>query len=211
MIIGVGEHSYGYLSTVKEDTKQRTSCTTAITIAHRAQHNTTGYSSWTITITSQWPIELSTTQLNIWLRWEVGFDLKLGETPYLQESDCGQQCGEDVDGVGDVDQAGRRVLKSWPGFQVWGVNVHQQHPQNHLTIRSIYIFVGTEPNFNVSAYREEREDDASPYWSPNPPRLRSPFLCGLHLWKRVFRSLVRYCGVYAFSVEGQRAYIVLSC
>ena len=29
--------------------------------------------------------------------------------------------------------------------------------------------------------------------------------------KRVFRSLVRYCGVYAFSVEGQQAYIVLSC
>ena len=46
--MNVGEHSYGYLSTVKEDTKQRTSCTTAITIAHRAQHNTTGYSSWTI-------------------------------------------------------------------------------------------------------------------------------------------------------------------
>ena len=91
------------------------------------------------------------------------FDLKLGETHYLQESDCGQQCGEDVDGVGDVDQAGRRVLKSWPGFQVWGVNVHQQHPQNHLTIRSMYIFVGTESNFAVSAYREEREDDASPY------------------------------------------------
>ena len=34
-----------YLSTVNEETKQRTSWTMAITIAHSAQHNTTGYSS----------------------------------------------------------------------------------------------------------------------------------------------------------------------
>ena len=47
MMIGdsIMEASRSYLSTVKDDTKHRTSCTTAITIAHRAQHNTTGYSS----------------------------------------------------------------------------------------------------------------------------------------------------------------------
>ena len=50
----------------------------------------------------------------------------------LQEGHGGEEGGEDVDGVGDVDQAGRRVLQSRSGFQVGRVHVHQQHPQNHL-------------------------------------------------------------------------------
>ena len=140
------------------------------------------------------------------------FDLKLGETHYLQESDCGQQCGEDVDGVGDVDQAGRRVLKSWPGFQVWGVNVHQQHPQNHLTIRSIYIFVGTDFNRDLCRPTVKRERMTPAHIEAQTHQgCEARFSVGSISGKRVFRSLVRYCGVYAFSVEGQQAYIVLSC
>ena len=52
----------------------------------------------------------------------------------LQEGHGGKQGGEYVDGVGDVDEAGGCVLKSRPRLQVGRVNVHQQHPQNHLAI-----------------------------------------------------------------------------
>ena len=123
--------NYWHLSTVKDETKQRTSWTTAITIAHKAQHSTTGYSSW-----------------------KFGFDLtniicKQGnhQSPKnkdLKKGNCGKQGGEDVDGVRDVDQAGCRVLKSRTWFQIWRVHVHQQNPQDHLGAFNYngYIFSG---------------------------------------------------------------------
>ena len=113
--------------------------------------------------------------------------------------------------MGDVDQAGRRVLKSWPGFQVWGVNVHQQHPQNHLTIRSMYICVGTDFNRDLCRPTVKRERMTPAHIEAQTHQgCEARFSVGSISGKRVFRSLVRYCGVYAFSVEGQRAYIVLT-
>ena len=94
------------------------------------------------------------------------FDLKLGETHYLQESDCGQQCGEDVDGVGDVDQGCTGVLQSWPGLDGRGVDVEDEDVEDH---------------------GQDGHGRAAPEAHPHPPRL--PGAPGL-LWRHVCVWLV---------------------
>ena len=46
----------------------------------------------------------------------------------LQKGDGGEDGGEDVDGVGDVDETRGRILQGRAGLQVGGVDVQQEDP-----------------------------------------------------------------------------------
>ena len=77
---------------------------------HRAQHSTTAYSSCL----------------------GKGDRINQENRGDLQKGHGGEDGGEDVDGVGDVDETCSCILQGWPGLQVGGVNVQEEDPQDHL-------------------------------------------------------------------------------
>ena len=113
--------NYWHLSTVKDETKQRTSWTTAITIAHKAQHSTTGYSSW-----------------------KFGFDHANIIRPPRTKTWRRATVASKVVRMLMVCETGCCVLKSRAWFQIWRVHVHQQNPQDHLGALKYngYVFSG---------------------------------------------------------------------